>query len=101
MDTKIVLPCSCKNEILFPVEPPQIKLKNYKRSWKRHTKRLDLQAISSFHVSLTRIYAIMSSERSLTPRTLHDNKMEEESVASFIGNKSMEEASVTAFTGTN
>jgi hypothetical protein len=37
----------------------------------------------------------------MAPRTLHGNKMEEASVADFIGNKSMKEASITAFTGTN
>ena len=78
-----------------------MKLKNYKRSWKRHIPKGWIFKLSSFHVRFTRIYAIMSSERSVAPRTLHDNKMKEASVAYFIGNKSMEEASVTAFTGTN
>lgn len=78
-----------------------MKLKNYKRSWKRHIPSGWIFKLSSFCVWFTCIYAIMSIERSMAPRTLHGNKMEEASVADFIGNKSMKEASVTAFTGTN
>jgi hypothetical protein len=56
---------------------------------KTYTKRLDLQAI----ILPCQVYMYLCYYEQwmiTTPRTLHDNKIEEASVADFIGNKSME-----------
>ena len=95
------MPCFSQNEIIFPMEPPQNKLKNYKRSWKRHIPRGWIFKISSFHVSFTHIYPIrraVNDHWHLEP--CMTTKWKKHKLLTLLGTNQWKKQ-VTAFTGTN